>query len=672
MKQYFNIIILILSISYCSSIAFASDNTAVDNADSSEVERYCTSSIEEDFANEMMLFKDIPVVFSASRLSQDIDELSIPVYIIDSEDIHYSGATNIVDLFKYSLGIDVLPGSRNRYRMSMGGLRFPYNDRNVTLINGRSFNSPVAGGSDILGAPVFMEDIERIEVICGSSGAAAWGSNAFTGVINIVTKRPEDIDPGFFYSGTMNEYGDIYNHLRWADKKDNWQWRLSAGYEDWTSSEDAASDDDYESNDFARTNRFDSEVIVSLNDLTELSFGAAYNRTKRGDVYQKGSGLIFNPYIPLSNGSQIYEVSRFFARIDRKKIDDFGFHIQWFGNYEIREEVLGFNSRLFENDIELQVDYDLGNHSMAFGANFRHHSVDIVDTDYSIDFNSDRYLDYQTGLFFIDRWDLSEFLDLEFQFREDYFSNTDDSDWSGRFSTIMNISEQGNQKLKLSIGRAYRYATYGWRYISYDTVTTNPDVKNEQVVSYQLGYSFDCSDNVRVDIDGYYHKYKDTIGVNVVGFDPLAGPMIMIDNNGDVEVLGVQGKVAVEMDKSDLELWCSYEDADLETSPMDYRSIFPPKFKAGFTARYYLPDSWTLSSNYKYADEVLTDNEVIVDEYHDLTIAIAKGFADGNGELMIGVQNVFGEDFNFNFFHDAEEVDESVGRTFFGRFQIRF
>ncbi len=38
-----------------------------------------------------------------------------------------------------------------------------------------------------------MDEIERIEVIRGA-GSALWGANAFSGIVNIITKTPEESD----------------------------------------------------------------------------------------------------------------------------------------------------------------------------------------------------------------------------------------------------------------------------------------------------------------------------------------------------------------------------------------------------------------------------------------------------------------------------------------------
>ena len=70
-----------------------------------------------------------------------------------------------------------------------------------------------------------MEDIERIEIVRGPGGAA-WGANAFTGVINVITKKPGS-RPGWLLSSTVNEYGDTYNYSGWMGQKNQWSWRMS-------------------------------------------------------------------------------------------------------------------------------------------------------------------------------------------------------------------------------------------------------------------------------------------------------------------------------------------------------------------------------------------------------------------------------------------------------------
>ena len=108
---------------------------------------------------------EVPVVVSVSRQPQKLGELSAPVSVITAEDIHYSGLTNIPEILQFSPGIDMLRISRFRYAVGVRGLHEFISDRTLVLINGRSAESPLFGGSEYYTLPILMEDIERIEVL---------------------------------------------------------------------------------------------------------------------------------------------------------------------------------------------------------------------------------------------------------------------------------------------------------------------------------------------------------------------------------------------------------------------------------------------------------------------------------------------------------------------------
>jgi iron complex outermembrane receptor protein len=76
-------------------------------------------------------------VVSASRQAQKMDELSVPVTVITSEDIHYSGLTSIPEILQFATGMDVLRLDRNRYAVGVRGLHDFTSDRTLTLVNGR-------------------------------------------------------------------------------------------------------------------------------------------------------------------------------------------------------------------------------------------------------------------------------------------------------------------------------------------------------------------------------------------------------------------------------------------------------------------------------------------------------------------------------------------------------
>jgi outer membrane receptor for Fe3+-dicitrate len=65
------------------------------------------------------------------------------------------------------------------------------------LIDGRSVYTPLFSGVYWNVQDVFLEDVDRIEVIRGP-GATLWGANAVNGVINIITKDAQATQNGLF------------------------------------------------------------------------------------------------------------------------------------------------------------------------------------------------------------------------------------------------------------------------------------------------------------------------------------------------------------------------------------------------------------------------------------------------------------------------------------------
>jgi iron complex outermembrane receptor protein len=92
------------------------------------------------------------------------------------------------ELFRLVPGFQTYPNNTDTARVSYHGLTDEdFSPRIQVLIDGRSQYSPLfRSGVNWAVLPVAIEDIERIEVVRGSN-AASYGSNAFLGVINIIT-----------------------------------------------------------------------------------------------------------------------------------------------------------------------------------------------------------------------------------------------------------------------------------------------------------------------------------------------------------------------------------------------------------------------------------------------------------------------------------------------------
>jgi iron complex outermembrane receptor protein len=80
-------------------------------------------------------------------------------------------------------------------------------DQTLVLINGVKLNDPQTG-HHTMNLPVDLDNIERIEVLKGP-GARIYGQNAFSGAINIVTKKPEEQFFKVAAQAGQNELGGV-------------------------------------------------------------------------------------------------------------------------------------------------------------------------------------------------------------------------------------------------------------------------------------------------------------------------------------------------------------------------------------------------------------------------------------------------------------------------------
>lgn len=140
---------------------------------------------DDDFAN-------VPIVLTASRLKQPLNEAPGAMTVVDRKTIRLSGARTLADVLRLVPGY--MSGGWNGAN-PLAAYHLPLDDygtRNLVLIDGRPVYSSLYLGDTHRGMmDVMLEDIERIEVLRGAN-SAAYGANAMFGVINIITRHSAD------------------------------------------------------------------------------------------------------------------------------------------------------------------------------------------------------------------------------------------------------------------------------------------------------------------------------------------------------------------------------------------------------------------------------------------------------------------------------------------------
>lgn len=177
-------------------------------------------------AGEELFYEEVPVVLSASRLAQSTYDAPAPVTIIDRDLIEASGFTELHELLRLVPGFQVADWGSGSPTVANHGLGDAYGRRIKVLIDGRTVNNPFWGNVHWQDLPIRVDDVERVEVVRGPNGAA-YGANAFQGVVNIITRSPRtEAGTALILRGGHRELQDL--GVRINGGGDAVDWRVSA------------------------------------------------------------------------------------------------------------------------------------------------------------------------------------------------------------------------------------------------------------------------------------------------------------------------------------------------------------------------------------------------------------------------------------------------------------
>ena len=215
---------------------------------------------------EATQLREVEVVASHSPISSE--KINRIVQIVNQTQIAASPAQTINDLLKLVSGVDVRQRGAFGVQTDMcvnGGTE----DEVAVFLNGMNMTNPQTGHGSF-DPPLNPDDIERIEVIDGGA-SRIYGSQAFSGAINIVTRNSDRNSAGATVEG--GQFGTFTANAYATQASRKFRNRLSGGY---SRSDGADGNDDFRRGNAYWNGRFTSDRwrLMAQAGFNTIDFGA--------------------------------------------------------------------------------------------------------------------------------------------------------------------------------------------------------------------------------------------------------------------------------------------------------------------------------------------------------------------------------------------------------------
>lgn len=162
----------------------------------SAVEILGVTNIDELFA--MIMNKNVS---SASKEEEDTFTSPLSSTVITRDEMRTYGISTIEEAFRLIPGMIVTEKANGIYDIQMRGLNnipdnnlllYAENANTLVMVDGRPVQNMAIGALNFDFLPISIEDVARIEVVRGAC-SALYGANAVSGVINIITDKPNNM-----------------------------------------------------------------------------------------------------------------------------------------------------------------------------------------------------------------------------------------------------------------------------------------------------------------------------------------------------------------------------------------------------------------------------------------------------------------------------------------------
>jgi len=644
---------------------------------------FCAGTAFADELSEEDFFSDIPEVTSATRMVQKITDAPASITIIDQEMISASGANTIAELFRLVPGFQSHFVSSNKQAVTYHGVANDFPRRLEVMIDGRSVYLPLLSTVAWETLGIGLDDVERIEVVRGSN-VPTFGSNAFFGAINIVTKTAYSAQPNSI-KVTRGWEGTQITEGHFSDTTDLLSYRVSAG--------NTKKDGLEPFNDGADYNYLNLKTSFLLNVTDSIEFDAGFNQGHTRSVEMDN---LNNPVIKrshsanyqylrwnrlLDDGDEL-QVSFYHNYLDLDIPDataqDLVTYVSGVSNIPTAQALLAVNPGYKLDSEHGTTDlYDVeiqGTHSLSerfttlWGTGFRYEKAksDVL-------LSTDDYIsEHKWRLFGNAQWTpSSQFTVNAGAMVENSSTTSSGTKLSPRISVGYHPDEQS--VLRAGYSSAYRMpsllAKNNEQTIDLISaidlnVGKNPNIKPEHIRTFEIGYYRALKNSGHFDMRVFHERVTDGIlsTWNNAPTDAVDNRIRVQDNVANWTNEGIEFQLQLKPTDS-LSVTGSYSYTNTYNFEWDRRVRNPfsadaaqtPLHTASLLLDYRPNKQWSLSSLTYYSDVVDWEEGDLNEDFlrTDLKVSRTIPIRDTELELSLTIQNAFNH--GYTEFHELNE-----------------